>query len=120
MRTKHETETLRIKLSERRPVTIQTNDWKLIADAADFDGEFEGSAQRVSRVFVREHADGRVIVYGTFETRHTDERDSAAGWILEDPTDATLQLHIRRVCGIIGDDILAGECIQDLPEEDLS
>ena len=58
------TDKLKITMSERRPLTIVKADWPLIAQADWHDGRVECQANNIRRIRVREHADGRRIVYG--------------------------------------------------------
>ena len=121
-----------ITLTDRAPVTITEESWPVIARATDsqHDGEYDFQANCSSRwiVRVRQHEDGRAIVYATYEysTRYRGERGFIArrGELL-DPGDDIISA-IRRVCDDIaqaecsGDDsarwpTLAAECIADLP-----
>ena len=100
-----------ITLSERGPIKIRCSEWPVIArrDRA------EGGVIRV-----REHKDGRRIVYGYWTGWPRANRVTAGGFLLSagaDP-DETVRA-IRRVGGIFDNSVLAQECIDDLPAEAL-
>ena len=59
-----ENEKIKITMSERRPITIVKADWPLIARADRHDGAVESQANQHWAIRVREHTDGRRIVYG--------------------------------------------------------
>lgn len=68
--TQTTTDTLTITLSRRPPVKITKGDWPVIASAfdRDHDGTIEEHANRREawRLTVRQHTDGRAIVYGVY------------------------------------------------------
>lgn len=109
-----------IALSERRPVTIDTEDWPVVAEAK------RCLDHKDLHIKVRQHKDGRRIVSGvTFV-------GECAGFLVDNavlprskggplaPDEAETVRSIRRVGGILKDDKLASECIANLPAEDLS
>jgi hypothetical protein len=104
-----------ITLSERAPVSVLTADWPIIAKSDWHDGKVECQANRRAEIRVREHADGRRIVYGWLTTQWQGERDQYAGFLLDKGDDAVRA--IRRVAGAIGRHEVADECIADLPAE---
>lgn len=129
-----------ITLTDRPPVTVDEDKWQVIAKASDYehDGQVECQANRRSKwtVTVRQHEDGRTIVYATYSysSNWQGARDYAAkrGVLLtaEQATDAGIVQTIRAVCEDIasaecdGNDAerwptLAAECIADLPAEEL-
>ena len=129
---------LKITMSERRPLTIVKADWPLIAHADRHDGTVKVQANHEWTIRVREHADGRRIVYGwvragnggVFEGWRGSEggflvapterfRDAGLGPLGHVPDDEETIRAIRRMGGIVDDDRLADECIADLPAEDL-
>lgn len=128
-------EKLKITMSERRPITIVKADWPLIARADRHDGAVEVQANHEWTIRVRQHADGRRIVYGWLTAGNGGVpmgwRGAEGGFLVNPPRqlcglerssspdeDETIRA-IRRVGGIIGDDHLAAECIADLPAEEL-
>jgi len=105
-------EIITIVLTGRRPVKIRDRDWPCIAQAGQTWAEWIGFLQ------VRQHADGRTIVYARWHNRH-------AGDLLgprEDVVAAIKRVHARIV---VDDDYvtiwhdLLDKCIADLPAETL-
>lgn len=138
---KPELKRIKIALSDRPPVTIVADIWPVVAHDSWHDGEVECQANRRRYLKVREHADGRRIVYGGFTSQWRNERDTFAGYLIPAPqrnalggpvemnssgqsvglarqADETIRA-IRRVAGAIGDDELASSVIADLPAEDI-
>ena len=80
MSTQQDNPTLTITLTGRRPVKITKEDWPVLAaaDASDHDGKVEFQANRrwSWRLAVRQHSDGRAIVYGvyTYSSLYQGER----------------------------------------------
>jgi hypothetical protein len=134
-----------ITLTGRPPVRIDDDLWPLIASASDneHDGQVECQANRKSKWFVgvRQHEDGRTLVYATYsyDSHCQGERtfDARRGVMLrpaEDKSasnDELICAAIRDVCGDIataeaaeGDasrwETLANDCIADMPAEDLA
>lgn len=126
--------TINITMSDRPPVRIVEEDWPIIAEADDHDGQVRVQANTEWRIRVREHADGRRLVYGSVQAGNGGKpagwRGAAAGYLIDCrsiDTDKRLDAEseqtvraIRRVAGVIGRADLADECIADLPAEDLS
>lgn len=128
-------------LTGRPPVKIEEDDWNIIAQAKDkeHDGQVECQANRVSEwaVRVRQHDDGRAIVYATYSytSNWQNARDYAAkrgvfldNTVNESPSNQMICDAIREVCENIataehhdGDEsrwaTLAAECIADMPAE---
>lgn len=106
-----------ILLSERQPVKIFSDEWPFIAKSKWNNGGWESynQASRRARIFVREHGDGRRIVYGWLLTNVDGERNKRAGFILAAGDDVVRA--IRRVAGVLGLSCLADDCIADLPAE---
>jgi hypothetical protein len=109
-----------IALSEASPVKIVAEDWPVIANAKNHDGEVESQANRIWTIKVRRHTDGRTIVYGDYDTHWQHERCKQAGYLLaaDAGDDATIRA-IRRVAGVIGDNELADAVIGDLPAHEI-
>ena len=127
---------LKITMSERRPLTIVKADWPLIAHADRHDGAVKVQANHEWTIRVREHADGRRLVYGWLTSGNggvpAGWRGAEGGFLVSPlpgpdvdgkrvgvPDEDETIRAIRRVGGIIDDDTLADECIADLPAEDL-
>lgn len=125
-----------ITMSDRAPIKLARADWPHVATADWHTGEHASQANEVASISVREHDDGRRIVYG-----HRDRgpggmaigyRGKYAGFLIEseqDPTKSTgvgrpneagTIRAIRRVAGVIDMPELADECIADLPAEELA
>src|SRR6266705_5049674 len=68
-----------ITLTDRPPVTIREDDWPVIARADWWEGEYEFQSNRTAKLRVREHADGRRIIYGVATSQWQGERDRHAG-----------------------------------------
>lgn len=118
-------EMLKITMSERRPLTIIKVEWPVIASADWHDGQVECQANNIRVLRVREHDDGRRIVYG-YQCegnggQHVGTRNPEGGFLIATvdgrPDDDETVRAIRRVAGIIEDDALGAECIADLPPE---
>lgn len=126
-----------ITLTSSRPVTIDEDQWPVIAKADwdDYDSQYESEANRKAAVTVRirQHQDGRAIVYGTyrFSTLFGDEDDvrAAAGSVLDAGSD--IITAIRETVDYLASyeslpeswqpdwKMLADDCIADLPAEKL-
>ena len=133
MTTTTESKRITITMSERAPLSIVEDDWPLIASAEWFNGQHECQANTIRRIKVRQHADGRRLVYGFQRAGNGGQfagtRNPAGGFLIGPRTDTeprelssgddeTIRA-IRRVGGILGDDDLAAECIADLPAEEI-
>lgn len=133
--------TLTITMSERRPVTLVADEWPVVARADWHSGEHESQANETARIVVREHEDGRRIVYSVRERGNggmpSGYRDTAGGYMVgtiagdmrqpssggpltsAHPDEAETIRAIRRAGGVVGMDRLADECIADLPAESI-
>jgi hypothetical protein len=113
-----ENETLTITLTERPPVKIIKSEWPKIADARDHDGQYISQANRKWYLNVRQHADGRTIVYGIYDTHFAQEKDLRGGELLDPGED--IARAIVRVAEHLGfRRQLADECISRLPAEEI-
>lgn len=139
--TTTEKKLISITLSERAPVKVDPEQWPLVAMADRHDGEVRCQANNEYAIKVREHADGRRIVYGWHRAgdggQHRGFRDTYGGFIVEPsnafrenptgdspavtraPDEAETVRAIRRVSGMIDDDQLGNACIADLPATEL-
>jgi hypothetical protein len=109
-----------ITLTDRPPVRIVENDWLTIASVRRHDGETYLASLRRYWMTVRQHQDGRTIVYGRHQTQHFSEEGIAGGELLNeyDPIEVISAIH--RVGKTIGaSDAIIAACIADLPIEDI-
>lgn len=110
-----------ITMTGRRPVRICNTDWPCIADATDHDGQIECQANTEWYLPVRQHADGRAIVYGACEAgnggQYASFRPSRAGEMLAPGDDIAAAIH--RVAVGCDCECIADECVADLPAESI-
>ena len=120
---------IKITLSDASPVSIDPEAWPIVARADWHDGQVECQANNERTIRVREHADGRRIVYGRQFAgnggQYMGTRNPEAGYLIPagesrhgEGDEATIRA-IRRVAGAIGDDELGAECIGDLPAQEI-
>lgn len=112
--TTTESKTRTITLTGRAPVRINDADWPVIASARSWDNEHEFQANRTWRINVRQHEDGRALVYAVHTTQFQGEADRRGGQLLESGAD--IAAAIERVgsdCDI--PESVIRECIADLP-----
>jgi hypothetical protein len=114
---------LKITMSERRPLSIVKDDWPVVATDEWFNGQHDFQANYVRYIRVREHADGRRVVYGAYTAGPggvpVGFRGAEGGFLVASGDDAGTIRAIRRVGGIINADWMADACIADLPAEDV-
>jgi hypothetical protein len=111
-------------MSERRPITIVQSKWPVVSLASWFSGEHDCQANEKAYLRVRQHEDGRRIVYGDRDRgpggMPAGYRGSHAGYLIPAGTDDAPTINaIRRVAGVIGLHDLGDECIADLPAEEI-
>lgn len=123
-----------ITLTDRAPVRIVESDWPTLASGtfAWHDNEYRFQANRTRDIFVkvRQHADGRTIVYAGYDTSSSWQGEADAkhrtGELLE--VGADIVAALRRVAdeltsraGGHEDEIrdCMNDCIADLPAVDL-
>ncbi len=110
---KHMTVTT-ITLTDTRPVTVEEDDWPTVASAEAWDTQYRHQANRTWTLRVRQHSDGRCIVYGVATTQFQGEQDRRGGEIVDTLED--VPAAIRRVGErLTMTDALVDECIGDLP-----
>lgn len=140
MKTTTDKKTTTITLTDRAPVKIVENDWPLVATASDHDNQYDFQANQLWWIRVRQHNDGRTIVYAAHTAgpggRMQGHRDKKYGeLLLPDATHIPGELNdegyspyyahpdiiqtIKRVGTSAGCDKLIDNCIADLPEEEL-
>lgn len=115
-----------ITLTDRAPVTIREDEWPLIASAKYRPGSVRNGTPVPDyetdeySIRVRQHADGRVLVYGVVDasTAWTGTEDRRGGILC--PSYGCVIDAIRQVgveCNM--PDRVIRECIADLPAEDI-
>jgi hypothetical protein len=120
MNTENITEKARltIALTNRPPVGIVKEDWPVIASVHDYDNQYEFQANRHWYLTVRQHEDGRTVVYGKYSTQFPNEHDRRAGELVE--ANGNIAAAILNVAETLEfENRLAQECIADLPAENL-
>jgi hypothetical protein len=120
--TTNSNDIITIALSDSPPVRIAREAWPVIASVHWHDGKVEAQANRTQYIKVRQHDDGRAIVYAADERgpggMPAGFRDRYAGFIVPAGPDSmgAIIRTIRRVAGAIDlSPDLANDCIQDLP-----
>ena len=115
-----------ITLTGRAPVKIVESEWPIIASATSRSAtmrngtpvpEYETDGYSLH---VRQHADGRTIVYGVFAaaTAWTGSEDHRGGQLLDAGADIAAAIReVGEECGI--PDGVIRECIADLPAEEI-
>jgi len=119
------TKTITITMSDRAPIKVVAADWPVIARADWHSGEHACQANEEAWLKVREHADGRRIVYADRDSgpggMALGYRGTAAGYLIGAPNaEAETVRAIRRAAGVIDKSELGDECIADLPAEELA
>ena len=109
-----------ITLSDRAPIKIDEDAWPVIAAAKWHDGQVESQANRTASLRVRQHADGRAVVYGVYDSLWRGEEGMRPGVLLDAGADVVAA--IRAVAAELGEtgERLARECIADLPAEEIT
>src|SRR6266498_2539445 len=114
-----ETKSLTITLTGRAPVKIAKAEWPILAEAKWWDNQYESQANRTARLVVRQHEDGRAIVYGITTSQWQGESGARGGELFE--AGASISDALYRVAESVGiDQGLVERCIADLPAEDLT
>jgi hypothetical protein len=112
---------LTITLTGRAPVMIDKEKWPEIASSKDWDNQHECQANRTWKLTVRQHEDGRAIVYGVYRSQFQGEAVKRGGELLDTNrpgtgTEPDIPGAITRVAEYLGfDQGLADRCIADLP-----
>ena len=108
---------LTVTLTARPPVKITKDSWPIIASSRDWEGEHEFQSFRKWKLFVRQHEDGRAIVYGIFDSNYRGE-GRRGGELLGPGED--ICAAIQRVGEYLGfQQSLMDDCIADLPAVDI-
>lgn len=117
---------LTITLTNRRPVTISREEWDVTASSADAPGSVHNGTPLPDyeydtyRLTVRQHADGRTLVYGVLSaaTVWTGTESWRGGELLDAGGDIVAAiLRVGAVGGLT--DACIRECVADLPAEEL-
>lgn len=125
-----------ITLTDRPPVRIREDQWPVIATGSysDWDNQYEFQANRKWNIDikVRQHQDGRVIVYSVYDydTRFATEKSEAhrVGALLapDDDLPAAIKRTAEQMIVRVTDDnmhrhirAVADECIADLPAQEI-
>jgi len=104
-----------ITLTGRAPVRIDEDAWPVVARAKTWDNTYESQANRDWLILVREHSDGRRLVYGVHTSAWQGEPDLRAGYLTDtDGTPAAIRDVAEEICA---PEHLAAQCIADLPPE---
>ena len=125
-----------ITLTHRRPVKIDEEEWPILASASDdgHDGQYACQANRKwwSSIHVRQHADGRTLIYGRYKYSSSCQGDTdvevRGGVLLHDGMatdnaiiaavrDLATDLDVRCDACRVNMRELAHECIADLEPE---
>lgn len=113
-----EPKTRTITLTDASPVRIREDLWPVIAVGRWWEGQIQSQANRSGAIRVRQHADGRSIVYGSYTTAFQNEESRSGGKLLA--ADSNLVAAIRCVAEDVGiPEAAVRECIADLPAVDL-
>lgn len=127
-----------ITLTDRPPVKIKDEDWPELAAGSweDFDNQYEFQANRTwdAWVKVRQHQDGRTIVYGGYDYDTAFQGESGARYRAGELLTAPVPVEARTIVDAIhrvtqdlaersaqGDHFrdVANECIAALPAQEL-
>jgi len=121
-----------ITLTGRRPVTIDEDEWPVIAKTSgdNYDGTDPARHWQASdrgeideySLRVRQHEDGRAIVYGTYaESWHSGHEGlTHAGYVVTPDKNHTIEHAIQQTGTDLGVPAqLVADCIADLPAERL-
>lgn len=113
-------EIILVKLTGRPPVRINETAWPIVAsgEANNSRNGIDRDATRSAELIVRRHADGRALVYGSYDTRWQGEHGSHAGELLEPGAD--IVEAVRRIGAELWGDGLAQAVLDDLEPEELA
>ncbi len=114
-----ETKTRTITLTGRPPVKIREDEWPIVASAKAWDNQYEFQANRTWRLTVRQHADGRAIVYGVCTSQWEGEHERRGGEILDAGADLAAAI-VRVGADTQMPENIVRDCIANLPAEDLT
>lgn len=115
--TATEVKTRTVTLTGRAPVIIVEADWGVIARAGWHDGEIRSQANQSCFLVVRQHDDGRALVYGGYDSQWRGDPDLRGGELLAPGAD--IPAAISRVGYTVGAQRCIADCIADLPAEEI-
>jgi len=98
-------------------VKIREDQWPQIAGAKRWDNTYEQQANRTWTIRVRQHEDGRTLVYAAYDSQYQGEHGKRAGELLD--AGADIPAAIRRVGESAGCEECIDDCIADLPAEEI-
>lgn len=113
-----------ITMSGRLPVRIKEQDWPIVASAQLSDARPGHNWTRKVEMYVRQHADGRRLVYGTCRSTIDGEPHKRGGELL-DPGDDLVHManEMAKALGYKAPDYtpedLANALLADMPAEPL-
>lgn len=103
---------LTITLTDRPPVRVVKDDWSIVASASDHE------EHRNWKLIVRQHGDGRSIVYGIYDTNWQGEHGRRGGVLVAAKED--IAAAIKTVGQSLDfEERLIQQCIADLPAEEI-
>jgi len=108
-----------ITLSNRAPVRIADASWPVIAASSWSDNPtIPAQANRTAWLKVRQHVDGRTLVYGGSDSNWQGERSLRSGLLLDVGDDIVHAIN-SVASELDRHDELAADAIGDLPAEDI-
>jgi hypothetical protein len=129
-----ETKTRIITMTDAPPVRIREDQWPVIAHGAysahDNEHEFQANRRWSTAIRVREHQDGRRIVYGVYDysSQYRGDRDVTLRAGVRLDADGDVVAAIREVAATLAEALVDGaaehvaeacrDCIADLPPVD--
>jgi hypothetical protein len=114
---------LTITLTGRAPISITKTEWPILAIGKIFDGPKEDESKNIRCTTVREHEDGRVIVYSWWKSKETGIPWTRGGIITERPvSDEEIVQYIKDVTrNVLSEEHMdvAERCIANMPPEEV-
>ena len=112
----HETEYLTVTLTNHPPIRIQKDEWPILAEAYWYDESTEKESKECKRLIVRQHNDGRAIVYGIYTTTLQGERNRRRGVLVFPGSELVWPIYQVSAAMKFGSDF-AEDCIANLPTQ---
>lgn len=124
--TTTESKSRTITLTDRNPVKIREDEWPQIASGDERPGSFANGTPKPDyetdryTIRVRQHADGRVLVYGVVDaaTAWTRTEDWRGGELLAKGGDIAAAIKRVGKDGEMPESVIRA-CVADLPAEEL-